>query len=128
MLTPKQEAFCLNYSIMRNATQAAIKSGYSPKSVMGNNSILKNPKIQQRLNELNMSLIAEFKGKIADKGERLETLTEIIRDEYKSPVTAKEKVMAVSEVNKMLGDYAPEKHAVVGDIIIEVVYRDKNVR
>ena len=34
-------------------------------------------------------------------------------------------IQAIAELNKMGGDYAPEKHAVLGDILIEVVYRSK---
>lgn len=31
-------------------------------------------------------------------------------------------IQAIAEHNKMGGDYAPEKHAVMGDIVIEVIY------
>lgn len=34
-------------------------------------------------------------------------------------------ISAIAELNKMEGDYAPEKHAVLGDIVIEIVHRDK---
>lgn len=32
MLTPKQQAFCDNYIVSHNATDAAIKAGYSSKT------------------------------------------------------------------------------------------------
>lgn len=34
-------------------------------------------------------------------------------------------IQAIAELNKMEGDYAPEKHAVLGGIVIEIVHRDK---
>lgn len=52
-LTGKQELFCKEYIISKNATQAAIKAGYSPKTshVMGPEN-LEKPKIKKRLAEL----------------------------------------------------------------------------
>lgn len=52
-LTAKQEMFCREYIIDFNATQAAIRAGYSKKtagSVGGEN--LKKPEIMNRVNEL----------------------------------------------------------------------------
>ena len=55
-LTPKQELFCQEYIIEFNATQSYTKAGYSAKSekVAGveAHKLLKNPKIQQKINEL----------------------------------------------------------------------------
>ena len=55
-LTHKQEIFCQEYIIDFNATQSYIKAGYSAKSdkVAGveAHKLLKNPKIQQKINEL----------------------------------------------------------------------------
>lgn len=125
-LTIKQEKFITSYIQLGNATKAAILAGYSPKTAYSiANENLKKPEIQLRLTELRASFIADSKGKIADRIERLETLTELMRESIKVPITAKEKVMAIGEVNKMLGDYAPEKHAVLGDIVIEVVYKER---
>jgi len=52
-LTPKQEKFCIEYLIDLNATQAAIRSGYSPKTaaVIATENIRK-PNIVARLGEL----------------------------------------------------------------------------
>ena len=52
-LTDKQEAFCLEYLIDLNATQAAIRAGYSTESagaIGGEN--LQKPEIQKRISEL----------------------------------------------------------------------------
>lgn len=52
-LTDKQERFCREYLIDLNATQAAIRAGYSARgaSVQGS-TLLGNPKVQGRLHEL----------------------------------------------------------------------------
>ena len=53
-LTAKQEMFCLEYLIDLNATQAAIRAGYSEKTAhsIGNENLIK-PLIQDRISELN---------------------------------------------------------------------------
>lgn len=52
-LNDKQEAFCREYLIDNNATQAAIRAKYSPKtSDQQGHALLKNPKVQKRINEL----------------------------------------------------------------------------
>jgi phage terminase small subunit len=54
-LTPKQERFCEEYLVDLNLTQAALRAGFgkgeAAAGVMGHR-LLKNPKIQQRINEL----------------------------------------------------------------------------
>jgi phage terminase small subunit len=52
-LTAKQEMFCKEYIIDLNATQAAIRSGYSKETaaVIGSENLTK-PNIQQRIAEL----------------------------------------------------------------------------
>lgn len=52
-MTPKQEAFCREYVIDLNATQAAIRSGYSEKTAgaVGFEN-LKKPEIQKKVEEL----------------------------------------------------------------------------
>ena len=52
-LTSKQELFCLEYMVDLNATQAAIRAGYSENSagaIGGEN--LQKPEIQERIQEL----------------------------------------------------------------------------
>lgn len=52
-LTPKQEKFCQEYVVDLNATQAAIRAGYSAKTArsLGQENLTK-PDIQERLSEL----------------------------------------------------------------------------
>ncbi|MPW31922.1 terminase small subunit [Agarivorans sp. B2Z047] len=55
-LTPKQEAFCQEYLIDLNATQAAIRAGYSEKTAGRTASEnLSKPDIQQKISELKLA-------------------------------------------------------------------------
>lgn len=52
-LSPKQEAFCIEYAVDLNATQAAIRAGYSPKTAYSiGNENLKKPEIVARLADI----------------------------------------------------------------------------
>lgn len=52
-LTPKQEMFCREYIIDMNATQAATRSGYSPKTANEQGArLLANVSVRQRIEEL----------------------------------------------------------------------------
>ncbi|ELI8281142.1 terminase small subunit [Yersinia enterocolitica] len=52
-LTPKQELFCREYLKDLNATQAAIRAGYSEKTAQVQSSrLLSNVMVQQRVSEL----------------------------------------------------------------------------
>ena len=80
-LTPKQKAFCDYYIETGNATEAAIKAGYSKKTakVIGNENLSKpylKAYIEERLKELCDKRIA--------KGEEvLQYLTKVMRGEEK---------------------------------------------
>jgi len=61
-LTPKQEMFCQEYLVDLNATQAAIRAGYSEStagSIGGEN--LQKPEIQIRITELKLARSEETK-------------------------------------------------------------------
>lgn len=49
------------------------------------------------------------------------------KDERASSITTtmklRDPIAAIQELNKMRGSYAPKKHAVLGDILVEVVYK-----
>ena len=90
-LTEKQKRFCDEYLIDLNATQAAIRAGYSPKGMnkrvsrmMANDGIQKY--IKERMDEKEDELIA-------DQDEVLKYLTATMRREKKEcvVVTIKEK-------------------------------------
>ncbi|HBF0844939.1 TPA: terminase small subunit [Clostridioides difficile] len=104
-LTEKQKRFCDYYIETGNATEAAIKAGYSEKTakVIGAENLTKpylKSYIDERISQLESN-------RIADAKEVMEYLTKIVRNE------AKEEVVVVSE-------YGPE--------IIEkdVSIRDRN--
>jgi phage terminase small subunit len=55
-VTPKQERFCQEYLVDLNATQAAIRSGYSHDSAASiGHENLRKPEIQKRLKELQIN-------------------------------------------------------------------------
>jgi len=61
-LTPKQEAFCLEYLLDLNATQAAIRAGYSEATAQAIGSEnLSKPLVQKRVNELQAERMARTK-------------------------------------------------------------------
>lgn len=80
-LTAKQERFIDEYLIDLNATQAAIRAGYSEKTAYAiGNENLKKPDIQNVINE---KLKSKQDATIADQEEVLRTLTKILRREEK---------------------------------------------
>ena len=78
-LTLKQQRFADEYIICGNATEAAIKAGYSRKTagVVGAEN-LKKPNIKSYLDERLENLNSE---KVADQQEVLEFLTSVMRGE-----------------------------------------------
>ena len=84
MLTSKQKKFCDEYLISGNATDAAIKAGYSQKYAGQNaDKLLKNTKVKEciegKLKELESR-------KIADAAEVMRYLTSVMRNELKEKV------------------------------------------
>lgn len=84
MLTPKQEKFINEYVKEPNATQAAIKAGYSEKTagVIGANLLKKvniSEEIKNRLGDIKSDSIAEAK-------EVLEYFTRVMRREEKEQI------------------------------------------
>lgn len=83
-LTIKRESFCLEYAASGNATEAYKKAGFAAKNdkVAGveAHKLLKNPKIQARLQELAKEVATP---KIATIQEIQEFLTSVIRQEQK---------------------------------------------
>ena len=76
-LTAKQEAFCIFYFQDRNATQAAIKAGYSPHLVDTNVShLLDNTRIRERIAECEAKAESDAIGTVSERKKRL---TEIYR-------------------------------------------------
>lgn len=80
-LTERQKAFCEYYIESLNATEAAIKAGYSKKTAraIGAENLTK-PYIQEYIHEVVEKLRS---GRIADADEVLSYLTQVMRGELK---------------------------------------------
>lgn len=78
-MNEKQLRFCEEYIIDHNATQAAIRAGYSPKSARTQASeLLTKPNIQEKIQELAEKVSTE---NIATAEEVLEHFTKVMRGE-----------------------------------------------
>lgn len=87
-LTIKQKAFADYYIELGNATEAAIKAGYSPKYAGQNaDKLLKNTKIRTYIDE-RLKEIED--ARIADAAEVLKYLTAIMRNELTEEVVVVE--------------------------------------
>ena len=74
ILTDKQAKFIAEYQKDCNATQAAIRAGYSQKTAYSiGQELLKKPEVQQAMK-------TQLDGLIADKNERLRFWTGVMRD------------------------------------------------
>lgn len=95
-MTEKQKLFCDEYLIDLNATQAAIRAGYSEKYAHTNVSkLLQNTTIREYIE----NRIAEKEDKlIAKQNEVLKYLTSVMRGESKSEIVVVENI----------GDYMSE--------------------
>lgn len=83
-MTPRQRKFCDEYLISGNATDAAIKAGYSPKTAkqIGQQNLSKldlRTYIDEQLEKLHSS-------KIADAEEVMKYLTSVMRGEHTEEV------------------------------------------
>lgn len=95
-LTAKQQRFCDEYLIDLNATQAAIRAGYSENSakVIGAENLTK-PNLKQYIEDRMAQKESEL---IADQNEVLKYLTKVMRGQTQSEVVVVENI----------GDYMSE--------------------
>lgn len=116
-LTPRQKKFCDEYLISGNATDAAVKAGYSPKTAknIGSENLAK-PDLKAYIDEQLAQLHSE---KIADAEEVLKYLTSVMRGEHTEEVPllcgdgmqtltpkevgAKERIKAAELIGKRFG-------------------------
>ena len=98
MLTEKQKRFCDEYLIDLNATQSAIRAGYSEKTAraIGNENLSK-PYIREYIDK---RLAEKDKKLIADQDEVLRYLTAVMRKETKSSVLARNEMGADEVIEK----------------------------
>ena len=128
-LTQKQQRFVDEYIISGNATQAAIKAGYSKRSAQqtGAENLLK-PVIKAELDRRN----AEIKSaKTADMQEVMEYLASVMRGEQTEsvatakgiydnvPVSAKDRIKAAELIGKRHGAWTDKKE-INGNVSIDI--------
>jgi phage terminase small subunit len=83
-LTPRQQKFCDEYLISGNATEAAIKAGYSRKTAKQTGSEnLAKPNLRAYIDE---QLAKIHSAKIADAEEVMKYLTSVMRGEHTEQV------------------------------------------
>ncbi len=109
-LTARQKRFAAEYLIDLNATQAAIRAGYSARSAPTQGPrLLSHDAVAQ--------LIAETRSKVAEEAgwnavERLQTLKRIA--DANEADNARVALAAIAEANKMQGSYVAGKLEVMG--------------
>ena len=128
-LTQKQQRFVDEYIISGNATQAALKAGYSKKTAkqMGTENLAK-PIIKAELDRRN----AEIKSaKTADMQEVMEYLASVMRGEQTEsvatakgiydnvPVSAKDRIKAAELIGKRHGAWTDKKE-ISGNMNIDI--------
>lgn len=103
-LTEKQERFCDEYLIDLNATQAAIRAGYSPKSARQNaHALLEKPHIRERID----ARLAEIEeGLVAQGDEVLKYLTSVMRGEDCA------QIVMVADDTPRVEDYVDQKNRI----------------
>ena len=128
-LTQKQRRFIDEYIISGNATQAAIKAGYSKKTArkIGQENLTK-PDIKAEIDKRNAEIRSE---KTADMTEVMEYLTSVMRGEQTESVatskgvcsgvevSAKDRIKAAELIGKRNGAWTDKKE-LSGDLNIDI--------
>ncbi len=128
-MTQKQRRFIDEYIISGNATQAAIKAGYSKKTArkIGQENLTK-PDIKAAIEKRNAEIQSE---KTADMTEVMEYLTSVMRGEQTESVatskgvysnvevSAKDRIKAAELIGKRNGAWTDKKE-INGDLSIEI--------
>ena len=106
-LTARQKAFCYNYVELNNATQAAVKAGYSPKGAEATGSkLLRNDKVAKKIAELKEE---QQSASIATAQEVMEYFTKVmngeIKDQFGLEAPLAERTKAAQELAKRTVDW-----------------------
>jgi len=113
-LTPKQQAFVAEYIVDKNATQAAIRAGYSAKTAQEQSSrLLSNVMVQAAIDGL-LAKAVERSERSLDRW--LKRLWEEA-DDFSELASHSARVSALKEIGKACGHYAEDnrqKAPVVG--------------
>ncbi len=132
-MTAKQKRFCNEYLIDCNATQAAIRAGYSAKTAYSvGQRMLKNVEVKKYIDEQFEKLKND---NIADTQEIMEYLTSVMRGEQKEQVplmyydkqileeksaSIKERLKAAELLGKRYGLFT-DKLEVEGSTMVQIV-------
>lgn len=99
-MTDKQELFILEYQQDHNATQAAIRAGYSPKTAYSQGQrLLKDPEVKTAIEA---DLTARKSELIATREQRQQLWTEIMYDTGQS---TRDRLRASELLGKSCGDF-----------------------
>jgi len=106
-LSAKQQRFCDEYLIDLNATQAAIRSGYSKKTAYSQGQrLLKNVEAK---NYIEARMAEKEKELIADQDEVLKYLTKVLRGESQSEIVVVENIGDFTSEARLLQKAPDEK-------------------
>ena len=98
-MTAKQRRFCDEYLVDLNATQAAIRAGYSPKTAYSiGTENLRKPELKEYIDARMAEKESEL---IADQNEVLKYLTTVLRGQSRSKVVVVENVGFTSQAREM---------------------------
>ena len=137
-MTPRQQKFCDEYLISGNATEAAIKAGYSRKTAKQTGSEnLSKPDLRASIDE---QLAKIHSAKIADAEEVMKYLTSVMRGEHTEQVlklvgegvqtvtdidvSAKERLKAAELIGKRYGLFT-EKVGLEGAVPVIITGDDQ---
>ena len=137
-MTPRQQKFCDEYLISGNATDAAIKAGYSRKTAKQTGSEnLSKPDLRAYIDE---QLAKIHSAKIADAEEVMKYLTSVMRGEHTEQVlklvgegvqtvtdidvSAKERLKAAELIGKRYGLFT-EKVGLEGSVPVIITGDDQ---
>ena len=132
-LTAKQQRFCDEYLIDLNATQAAIRAGYSQKTAYAiGDENLKKPEIKSQIEKRMAEKEAAL---IADQNEVLKYLTAVLRGESMASVLARDELGADRVIEKApdekerlkAAELLGKRYGLYKDIVNEVVDMDLNI-
>lgn len=121
-LSPKQQAFCEYYLESSNATQAAIKAGYSEKGVRVTAShLLTNINIQEEISRLREEMHNE---NIASAQEVMEYFSKVMRGEIKDQfgldAPLSERTKAAQELAKRTVDLDNRAQGKATDAVVQI--------
>jgi phage terminase small subunit len=106
-LSQRHEKFCQLYVASGNATRAYEDAGYSTKgnaSEVQGSKLLRNPKVAQRINEIQAGAVSKIE---FSRDKTIETLIKIVESKKTKEVPTRDKLKAIDTLCKILGYYKP---------------------